>query len=541
MFFGAVPVAEAAGAILAHGQKLGRQTFKKGRLLTDADCLALVAAGIAEVTVARLDAGDMPEDEAAREIAEAAAGTHVEAQAPFTGRANLFAAEGGLAVIDRARVDRLNLVDEAVTVATVPPYALVEARQMLATVKIIPFAAPRAAVADAAAIAAEGGPLIRVAPLQARRVALVMTRLQQTKESVLDKTAAVLSDRLVALGSTLAHQARCRHEAKAIATAIDEALAKGCDPVLVFGASAITDRRDEIPAGIERAGGEVVHFGMPVDPGNLLLLGRKGRVPVIGLPGCARSPKLNGFDWVLQRLLAGLEVRAQDIKLMGAGGLLMEIPSRPQPRAGEPAAEAAAAPRVVALVLAAGQSRRMGRRNKLLAEIDGVPMVRRVVEQAIASRAARTLLVSGHEPDRLRAVLQGLQVEFVHNPDYAGGLSTSLRAGIEALGPEVDGAVVLLGDMPRVAQRHIDRLIAAFNPLEGRAVCVPTYDGKRGNPVLFGRSLFAELKAVAGDVGARHLIGQHEDELAEVAMQDDAIFIDVDTPEALTAIAGCGA
>jgi molybdenum cofactor cytidylyltransferase len=377
--------------------------------------------------------------------------------------------------------------------------------------------------------------------LQARRVALVMTRLQQTKESVLDKTAEVLSDRLVALGSTLAHQARCRHEAKAIATAIDEAMAKGCDPVLVFGASAITDRRDEIPAGIERAGGEVVHFGMPVDPGNLLLLGRKGRVPVIGLPGCARSPKLNGFDWVLQRLLAGLEVRAQDIKLMGAGGLLMEIPSRPQPRAGEPAAEAAAAPRVVALVLAAGQSRRMGRRNKLLAEIDGVPMVRRVVEQAIASRAARTLLVSGHEPDRLRAVLQGLQVEFVHNPDYAGGLSTSLRAGIEALGPEVDGAVVLLGDMPRVAQRHIDRLIAAFNPLEGRAVCVPTYDGKRGNPVLFGRSLFAELKAVAGDVGARHLIGQHEDELAEVAMQDDAIFIDVDTPEALTAIAGCSA
>ena len=540
MFFGRVPVAEAAGTILVHSQKLGRRTFKKGRLLSAEDAAALDEAGIDEVAVVRLDAGDMPEDEAARLIAEAAAGAHVEAQAPFTGRANLYAASAGVAVIDRERVDALNLIDEAVTVATLPPFSLVTERQMLATVKIIPFAAPRAAVAAVARIAAEGGPLVDVAPLRACRAGLVMTRLAQTRDSVLDKTAQVVGARLHALGSTLAFESRCAHDGAAIAEAIAAALAEGCDPVLVFGASAITDRRDVIPAGIERAGGEVIHYGMPVDPGNLLLLGRKGEVAVIGLPGCARSPKLNGFDWVLQRLLAGMEVTARDIQLMGAGGLLMEIPTRPQPRAGDDEAVAAAAPRIAALVLAAGQSRRMGRRNKLLAEIDGVPMVRRPVEQALASQAASVLVVTGHEPERIRAALEDLDIAFAHNPDYANGLSGSLKAGVAALGGDADGVVVLLGDMPRVTARHIDRLIAAFNPLEGRAVCVPTYSGKRGNPVLFARALFPEVRGIAGDVGARHLIGQHEDELAEVAMDDDAIFVDVDTPEALTAIAGGG-
>lgn len=539
MFFGSVPVADSAGAILVHSQALGRRTLKKGRVLSEDDVAALAQAGIERVVIARLEAGDMPEDEAARRIAEAATGDGVEAQAPFTGRANLYAGVGGVAVIDRERVDRLNLIDEAITVATVPPYSLVAEKQMLATVKIIPFAAPAAAVEWAEAIAREGAPLVRVASLRQRRVGLIMTRLAQTKDSVLDKTARVVGDRLTALGSTLAFETRCAHEAAAIAQAIGDALAQGADPILIFGASAITDRRDEIPSGIVEAGGEILHFGMPVDPGNLLLLGRHNTVPIIGLPGCARSPKLNGFDWVLQRLLAGLEVSPRDIKLMGAGGLLTEIPSRPQPRSGKDEAPAAPrAPRIAALVLAAGQSRRMGQRNKLLAEVDGAPMIHRAAQEALASKASPVFVVTGHEHERVRQALSGLELHFVDNPNYVDGLSTSLRAGIAALPAEVDGVVVLLGDMPRVTARHINRLIAAFNPLEGRAVCVPTYSGKRGNPVLFARTLFPELKRVAGDVGARHLIGAHEETVAEVAMEDDAIFLDIDTPEALTELGG---
>jgi molybdenum cofactor cytidylyltransferase len=180
----------------------------------------------------------------------------------------------------------------------------------------------------------------------------------------------------------------------------------------------------------------------------------------------------------------------------------------------------------------------MGRRNKLLAEIDGVPMVSRVVDAALASAAESVLVVTGHEPERVAETLGARAVRTVHNPDFEQGLSTSLKVGLAALPAETDGAVVLLGDMPRVTAEHIDRLLAAFDPLEGRAICVPTYDGKRGNPVLFSAEFFAEMRGVAGDVGARHLIGQHEDQVAEVAMEDDAIFLDIDTPEALTAIGG---
>jgi len=542
MIFADTAVEQAEGAILVHSVALPDGKMKKGRQLSAGDIERLRAAGIASVTVVRLEADDVAEDEAATAIAQACRGEGVERQAAFTGRCNLFAEARGVAVIDRSRVDALNALDEAVTIATVPPYEVVEPGQMLATVKIIPFAAPAAAVAAAEKIAGDGGPLVAVAPFRPRQAGLVMTRLPDTRDRVLDKTVQVLSDRLARYGSSVAQEDRCAHEAGEIAAAIEAQCAAGCSPVLLFGASAITDRRDVIPAGIEQAGGVVEHFGMPVDPGNLLLLGRRGDVPVIGLPGCARSPKLNGFDWVLERLVAGLIVHPDDITRMGAGGLLKEIASRPQPRGRENGAEPVAprAPRIAALVLAAGQSRRMGADNKLLADLGGQPMLRRAVEAAVASQASPVLVVTGHEAGAVARVLDGLDVGVVHNPAFAEGLSASLRAGIAALPADADGALVMLGDMPRIGAGHLDRLIAAFNPVEGRAICVPVFRGKRGNPVLFARSLFEDMRTLAGDVGARHLIGQHEDLVAEVPLDDDAIFVDVDTPKALSAERGIG-
>lgn len=536
MLFGPVATSKAAGAILAHSIALPGRAMKKGRVLSDDDVAALLAAGQEKVVAARLEADDVPEDEAATRLASGAAGDNATQQAAFTGRCNLYAACDGIVVLDRPRLDRINFIDEAITIATVPPYAWVQQGQMLATVKIIPFAAPKLALEEAERIAADGGPLLRVAPLKARQAGLIMTTLANTKPTVLDKTAKVLENRLTRLGSTLVREDRCGHEAREIAALVREQHAAGCDPILIFGASAITDRRDEIPAGIEIAGGTVEHFGMPVDPGNLLLLGRYEDVPVIGLPGCARSPKLNGFDWVLQRLLADLPVTRREIMAMGAGGLLTEIPSRPQPRAGDETENVMRAPRIAALVLAAGQSRRMGAANKLLARVDGVPMVQRAVMNAKAAQAQSVTVVLGHEADEVRALLADEGVTFVENPDYAQGLSTSLRAGLAALPGEWDAVLVLLGDMPRLRPEHINKLIAAFNPLEGRAICVPTYNGKRGNPVLFAREFAIEMATVAGDSGAKHLIGQHEDKVCEVAMADDGVLLDVDTPAALTAL-----
>ena len=537
MKFGPIPTGEAAGAILGHGVTAGARRLKKGHRLSADDVVALAAAGVRSVIAARFEPGDVPEDEAATAVARACVGAEVNAAAAFTGRANLYAETAGIAVIDAERVNRLNLVDESVTIATVPPFEVVEPGQMVATIKIIPFAAPRRVVDACIAVAADAAPLIRIAAFRPHRAGLVMTRLPETKPSILDKTEAAVADRLKVHGSELGGVIRCDHAEAEVAAALRQLAAQGCSPLLVFGASAIVDRRDVVPAGVEAAGGTVEHFGMPVDPGNLLLIGQCKGTPVVGVPGCARSPKLNGFDWVLQRLLAGVPVRGRDLMLMGLGGLLKEIPGRTMPRDSvPPAPRAPRMPKIAAIVLAAGQSRRMGRDNKLLAVIDGKAMVARVVDAVLASPVRPVVVVLGHQAEQVRAALPGRDVTFVVNPDYAGGLSTSLRAGVAALPAGADGALVCLGDMPNVKPEHIDRLIAAFNPTEGRAICVPTKDGKRGNPVLWAARFFPEMKTVAGDVGAKHLIGEHADLVREVPIDDPGVLLDIDTPQALAAL-----
>jgi len=432
-------------------------------------------------------------------------------------------------VVDQARLNALNMVDEAVTLATLSPFDLLMTGDMAATVKIIPFAVRRPALDRCLALAGEGEPILRLAPLKAHRVGLIQTRLPGVKESVLDKTFDVTNRRLTELGCPPAVERRCAHRTADLQAAI--AGLKDVDLLLIAGASAITDRRDVIPAAIAGSGGEIVHFGMPVDPGNLLLLGRLGDRHVLGLPGCARSPKVNGFDWVLRRLVADLPIGRTDIMGMGAGGLLKEIPTRPQPR-NEPAT-APRAPRIAGVVMAAGRSSRMGGANKLLTEVAGQTMVARAIDAVLASRARPVVVVLGHEAAKVRAATGDRPVAVVENSAYATGMASSLKAGLLALPADIDGALVCLADMPRIDPNVLNRLISAFNPIEGRAICLPVWEGKRGNPVLWAKRFFPEMEALAGDVGARHLIGQYAELVAEVPMSDDAVLLDIDTPEAL--------
>ncbi len=535
MIFGERQVETAAGTILAHSVRAGALMLKKGRRLSEADLAALRSAGIASVMVAELETGDVGEDDAALRLAAAIAGPNLAPKPPFTGRVNLHATQRGLLLVDQERLNRVNLVGEALTVATLEPFALIEPEDMAATVKIIPFSVREADLSRCIEEAIAAAPLLQIAPLAGRPAALIQTVLPGTKDSILDKTAAATRARLEALHSTLIAERRCAHRIEALAGAIDEARAERPGLLLISGASAITDRRDVIPAAIEHAGGTVAHFGMPVDPGNLILLARIGDVPVLGLPGCARSPKLNGFDWVLRRLLCDVPVGREDIMRMGAGGLLTEIASRPQPRQPAPGPRPSAVPKVAAIVLAAGRSSRMGH-NKLMAPLEGAPLLLRTVDAALASRARPVILVTGHESERVRATLGDRPVRLVHNSDYEKGLSTSLRCGLAALGRESEAAIICLGDMPRIGAGLLDKLIQAFNPLEGRTICVPTWQGKRGNPVLWGRQVFAEMAALTGDVGAKHLMAGHPELVAEIPAEDDGILADVDTPEALAAL-----
>jgi molybdenum cofactor cytidylyltransferase len=540
--FGDTPIDEAKGAILAHSWRANGVHFAKGRVLSGDDVAKLKAAGVSTVVAARLDADDVHEDEAAATLAKALAGEGIEVTAPFTGRCNHFARDAGLAVVDHERIDALNELNESVTVATLPPFARVEPRQMVATVKIIPYAAPRTAVQRAVEVAHSGNqPLISIAPFKAMKAGLVQTKLPGTRDKVLDKAVGTTGKRLTSLGSTLAGERRCAHDATAIAGALKELKGEGCDIFLIAGASAIVDRHDVIPSGIEQAGGKVIHFGMPVDPGNLLLTAELEGKPVLGLPGCAKSPKYNGFDMVLERLAAGLPVGRSEIVRMGAGGLLAEIPTRPKPRDDSDGEDASPqqAPRVAVIVLAAGRSTRMGGPNKMLADANGQPLVVHAVKAALASQAVEVVVVLGHMADQVKAaIVQAVptsHLRFVTNPDFAEGLSTSVRTGIAALGKDIDAAIVQLGDMPGVNSGLLDRLMAAFSPVEGRSICVPTVGGKRGNPVLWDRRFFSEIAKVEGDTGAKHLIGEHADLVCEVEMTGEAAITDIDTPEALAA------
>lgn len=533
MKFGAVPVADARGATAVHSIRQGNLVLRKGTLIGDKEIAALTEAGVAEIVVARLEPGDVSEDSAAADIARAAAGEGTRTDRAFTGRCNLFAESAGVLVIDKEAVDRLNRIDEAVTFATLPAFKPVVEGEMIATVKIIPFAVAASARDKAVAEALRAKPVIRVAPYKVRKLGVVSTLLPGLSPKVVDKTLRITTTRIAPAGAEIIAERRVPHERAALARAIDEVLKEGAELVVVFGASAIADRRDVIPAALEEVGGTIEHFGMPVDPGNLMLIGRARGQPVLGAPGCARSPKENGFDWVLMRLLAGLPVSRQDVTGMGVGGLLMEIVTRPQPRE-EPVVEEKR--RVAAVVLAAGRSTRMGAVNKLIAEIGGKPLVRIAAEQALASRASPVIVVTGHQHEMVEAALAGLPVRVVHNPDYAEGLGTSLKAGIAAVPPEANAAIICLGDMPQVDAGLIDRLITAFDPEKGALVVTPVIEGRRGNPVVWSRRFFNDLMQVQGDVGARHLIGNYVEAVVEVPVTGDAALVDVDTPESFSAV-----
>jgi molybdenum cofactor cytidylyltransferase len=232
------------------------------------------------------------------------------------------------------------------------------------------------------------------------------------------------------------------------------------------------------------------------------------------------------------RLLAGLKVTRADLTGMGVGGLLMEIVTRGQPRS-VPGTEGNR--NVSAIVLAAGRSTRMGGPNKLLAEIDGRKLVRIVAEQALASKAAEVIVVTGHQAELVEQALEGLQLKFVRNPEFAGGLASSVKAGIAAVSDKADGAVVCLGDMPLIDAQLIDRLIEAFAPDRGHLITVPVAAGRRGNPVLWSRRFFGELMTLDGDTGARHLIAKHAEAVSEVPVEGESAFLDIDTPQGLEA------
>lgn len=325
MFFGPVPLSDALGAILAHSFDLPQGRLRKGRVLSESDLAALAATGLQQVVVAIPGAQDMGEDPAALRIAQAAAGPGVDCRVVGTGRVNLHAQTAGLVRLQVAAIHAANAIEPMLTLATLPPWRRVAAGEMVATVKVISYAVAARAVQQVAETLA--GAVGLAAPVF-RSASLIET--QVPGQAAGEKGVRVTAARLARLGITMEPVQRCAHDTPALAAAI--ATDQGSGPLLILTGSATSDPGDVGPAALRAAGGQVTRVGMPVDPGNLLYLGALGGRVVLGLPGCAKSPALNGADWVLERICCGIPVTGQDIAAMGVGGLLVEPPSRPHSR-----------------------------------------------------------------------------------------------------------------------------------------------------------------------------------------------------------------
>ncbi len=537
MKFGRLSLDEAEGAILAHAVDAGEAgLLKKGQLLTSAMISALEKAGVANVLAAKLEDGDVNENQAAFEIASNLCGINCVVAEPFTGRSNLIADVAGVLQLDRELLQKTNTIDPSITIATLKHLDAVEKGQMVATVKIIPFSTKADYVKSVIGYAElSSNKLLKIAPYKKKKIGVISTTLPSTPSKIIAKSERIMTDRLARCANQIDYRVTTEHHENNLSQEIASMKADGCNLILIFGASAITDTKDVIPAAIEKIGGQVTHFGMPVDPGNLLLLGSLGTSTIVGLPGCTRSPKLNGFDWVLQRLIADIPVSPTDIMGMGEGGLLKEISSRPQPRTKEIAIKSQK-PQIAALLLAAGQSRRMGPQNKLLALIDGKPMVRHVAETLQKVELDEILMVTGHQADDVLKSMWDLNLPSVQNPNYKEGLSASLKVGFEILKDRVDGILVCLGDMPYLSAQSIEKLIKGFNPENGKSIVIPTSDGKRGNPVLLSTQYWPDIKTLSGDLGARAIIVANDHAVEAVEIDSTEIFMDIDTPEILAAV-----
>ncbi|MEM7350862.1 MAG: molybdopterin-binding protein [Acidobacteriota bacterium] len=334
MKFESVPIGEAGGLILGHNVTgtTGRRVLRKGRELSAGDLATLTDLGRTAVYVARLEPGDVTENSAAGRIGRVATGGGLRRSRAHTGRVNLYAETLGLLRLDRQRLIELNACD-GITVATLPRHSVARQGKMVATIKIIPYALPEATVLGAEAVAPG---LLHLDLLTSRSVGLILSGSAAARERISRGFREALAPRLETLGAqldsvdfvTLDDEA----DEELLAAAIRRRREAGDDLLILAGETAIMDRDDITPRAVERAGGVVESYGAPVDPGNLLLLAYHGEVPILGAPGCARSPKHNIIDLVLPRLLAGDRLTSRDIAALGHGGLLEDVPERPLPR-----------------------------------------------------------------------------------------------------------------------------------------------------------------------------------------------------------------
>ena len=522
---------ESLGSVIAQTYNLPGKTISKGTFVTSEIVDYFKEFDVQTILCAVPANGDIHEDEAAEAISNAIDKNQIYVEKASTGRVNFKSQSLCLVRYERALIREVNLVDESIAFSIVEHNQLLAKNDLIATLKIIPFFTQKKYVDQVISILAKNE-LFKTHSLNKKKVSLIQTSFEWQKKSMFKATSNVTRNRLEALDCSLNEEKLICHDYKALCSEIRSSTGSGIDILLISGASAITDRSDYIPKAILSEGGEIIQYGLAVDPGNLLLIGKVGNTTVIGMPGCARSPKLNGFDWVLQLLMADIPISREELAEMGAGGLLMEIASRPLPRALAKSVSKREK-KVMGVILAAGNSTRMGKDYKLLRNIGDAPLIRNTAIEMLKSDLDSCSIVLGYQSDKVADVIKDLNVNLILNPLWKEGQASSLRAAINTLDSTYSDLLIMLGDLPGIKSIHINSIIEEHLLTDNRKskITIPSFKGQKGNPVIWGRSFIDDLSNLEGDVGGRTLFSEHPAAINILEMDDPWVVKDIDTPE----------
>ena len=522
---------ESQGSILAQSYNLSERKLSKGTRVSKAIVELLNKENIKTILCAVPHENDLDEDAAAEAISKAIDRNRLYAEEASTGRVNFRTPALGVVRYNRELIKKINLVDESIAFSIVEHNQLLAKNDLIATLKIIPFFVSKIYVERVVALLSKHE-IFKIHRLEEKKVGFIQTYYDWQKRSIFKATSNVTRSRLDALGCLLEKETLIPHDHESLCSEIKSSLDSGAQVLLISGASAITDRSDYIPKAILSVGGEIIQYGLAVDPGNLLLIGQIGNTTIIGMPGCARSPKLNGFDWVLQLLMANIPITKEELADMGAGGLLMEIASRPLPRALSKSVNKREK-KIMGVILAAGNSTRMGKDNKLLRNVGEASLIRNTAVEMLKSDLDSCSIVLGYQSDKVAEVIKDLNINLILNPLWQEGQASSLKAALNTLDDTYSDLLIMLGDMPGVKTRHINKVIEEHLLANNRKskITIPSFNGRKGNPVIWGRSFFPDLSNIEGDLGGRALFSQHPAAINLLDVDDSAFVTDADTPE----------
>ena len=518
-------IEDSCGYLLMHSVFLKDGRLRKGKIIDQDDIYVMKSSEIEMVYVGEYEQDDIPENDASSQIAKAIAMDEFLISPTLSGKTNITVSSDGLIEIDEDNVTKLNNLSPNVAISTLNNHDVIYRGDHILSVKIISYAISSLHLEKIISFLKKNR-IIKLKAFKSMRIGVIYTTSKNEKQSLIEKTKKSIKSRISDYNSTIMDERIISHDYMTIKENVDQLKDSNINCILLFLSTSISDVNDIVPSVIDELGGEIKSFGMPVDPGNLTLNGKIQSVDIVVAAGSARSDSLNGLDWHLNCIHAGIEVTQDMVNSLGVGGLLKDIDFAIKRKRVSKAIDTKKS-NIAAVVLCAGESKRMGKKNKLLLQVEGKSLIKNYIEKISKSNVSEIVIVTGHQSDEIAKELDGYDLKFIHNEKYKEGMSTSLNTGINSLSDNINAAIICLPDMPMIGIYEINKLIEYYNPSIGNEICIATYNDQRGNPVLWDRKYFKKLMQIKGDKGGRYLLPKFLDKSVEVKL-GEAVTFDVD-------------